>query len=587
MKRSGAGSIQPVDVGKTVLLQGWVERRRDHGGVLFLDLRDRSGTVQVVIHPDRAPAVAAALEPVRLEWVVELQGEVARRAPEAVNPRLPTGQVEVVAQSGRVLSRCAPLPFSIEGVAEASEETRLRYRYLDLRRSDLIQNLRLRHQVVMETNKYFDERDFLHVETPLLTRSTPEGARDYLVPSRVHRGSFFALPQSPQLFKQILMVSGIERYVQICRCFRDEDLRADRQPEFSQIDVEVSFVDSDDIIELVEGLMCRLFPLVDVEPESPFPRLTWDEARLQYGSDRPDLRTDLEIVDLTALLAQSEFRAFRRTGEDGGVIRGIAVPGAAEASRKDVEGWGDRAQEHGAAGVLTLRNRAGEIAFQVKNVLSQGELEACSEALELTDGTLAVLIAGPEATVATALGALRVELARGYGLLREEEYRFLWVTDFPLVEWSATEDRWGSVHHPFTSPRMEDLDLLQTDPGAVRSQSYDLVLNGVEIGGGSIRIHDAELQQRVFALLGIAATEARERFGFLLEALSFGAPPHGGIAIGLDRLVMVLAGASSIREVIAFPKTASSLCLMTGAPAPIEPEKLSELGIRVPSRTQG
>jgi len=552
---------------------------------LFLDLRDRSGIVQVVVHPDTAPEVAEALNAVRLEWVVEVEGEVAAREEEAINDRLPTGEVEIVAKRGLVLSQCKPLPFSIDGVGEASEETRLRYRYLDLRRSDLAKNLKLRHQVVLETMRYFDEQEFLHIETPILTRSTPEGARDYLVPSRVHRGSFFALPQSPQIFKQILMVAGVERYFQICRCFRDEDLRSDRQPEFTQIDVEMSFTDIDTILELTEGLISRLFPIVGVEPETPFERLTYDESMLRFGSDRPDLRTALEITDLTEILAKSEFRAFRSAAQEGGVIRGLAVPGAAAASRKEVDRWNRIAQENGAIGVLVMRNRGEGAVFQVKDVLSEAEIQGCADTLGLTEGVLAVVIAGPEEGTATALGALRVAMARQYDLIDRSQRRFLWVTDFPLVEWSATAGRWTAVHHPFTSPRMDELELLDSDPGAARSQSYDLVLDGVEIGGGSIRIHNGDLQRRVFELLGISNDEAQERFGFLLEALSYGAPPHGGIALGLDRLVMLQADASSIRDVIAFPKTASAVCLMTEAPAPVDVEKLGELGIRVPPRS--
>ena len=595
MKRSGAGTLRSSHIGETVRLQAWVHRRRDHGGVLFLDLRDRSGTVQVVVHPDTAAEVAAAMEEarsisvtameeVRLEWVVEIEGEVAPRAPEAVNSKLPTGEVEVVASSGKVLSRCEPLPFSVDGVGEASEETRLRYRYLDLRRSELAGNLKLRHQVVIETMKYFDEEDFLHVETPILTKSTPEGARDYLVPSRVHRGSFFALPQSPQLFKQILMVSGVERYVQICRCFRDEDLRADRQPEFTQIDVEASFVDEEDVLQLIEGLTTRLFPLADIHPEPPFQRLTYDDAMRLYGSDRPDLRTDLEISDLTDALGKSGFRAFSQAVEDGGVIRALAVPGAADASRRLVDRWSDTAREQGAQGVLPLRRRDGEVQFQVKNVLSDEELQAAAGALDLGDGDLALIVAGPEISSSLALGAVRSDVAHEYDLLDVEAFRFLWVTDFPLVEWSASAGRWTAVHHPFTSPREEDVDLLSEDPGAARSRSYDLILNGVELGGGSIRIHERRLQEKVFSLLGIDEAEAGDRFGFLLDALSYGAPPHGGIALGLDRLVMLMAGADSIREVMAFPKTASAVCLMTEAPSTVDSEKLGELGIRVPPR---
>jgi aspartyl-tRNA synthetase len=584
-KRRGAGTIGDADVGARVLLQAWVRRRRDHGGVTFFDLRDRSGTLQVVVRPEDAPAAAAALDKARLEWVVEVEGEVARRSPETVNPRIPTGAFEMIASSGRVLSRCEPLPFSLEGAVEASEETRLRYRYLDLRREELQRNLRLRHQVVMESLRYFDQEGFLHVETPILTRSTPEGARDYLVPSRVHRGSFFALPQSPQLFKQILQVAGVERYVQICRCFRDEDLRADRQPEFSQIDVEMSFVDRDDVMAVMEGLARRLFPLVGVEVEPPFPRYTYADVMARYGVDKPDLRTSLEMVDLTRELGASGFRVFRQTAEEGGAILGLAVPGAASASRREVDEWAEQARAQGVAGVLPLRRREGTLQFQVKDALTSGELEGAAARLGLAEGDLALLVAAPRARASAALGELRVPLARKYGHFRDG-HRLLWVTDFPLVEWSAEDGRFSAVHHPFTHPHPEDLALLDSDPAAARSLAYDIVLNGVELAGGSIRIHDSELQERVFRILGISETEARERFGFLLDALRYGAPPHGGLAVGLDRLVMLLAGAASIREVIAFPKTASAVCLMTQAPSPVDSEKLAELGIRVPPRVK-
>ncbi len=584
MKRRGAGTISVDDVGSRVRLQAWVRRRRDHGGVLFLDLRDRSGVAQVVVRPEEQPEVAAALQPVRNEWVVEIEGEVKRRSPEAVNTKIPTGELEVIADRGVVLARCAAMPFALEGPVEASEETRLRFRFLDLRREELARNLRLRHQVVMESLKFFDENDFLHVETPILTRSTPEGARDYLVPSRVHRGSFFALPQSPQLFKQILMVAGVERYVQLCRCFRDEDLRADRQPEFSQLDVEMSFVDREEVMGLIEDLTRRIFPLVDIAPSTPYPRMTYEEVMRKYGIDRPDLRSPLEIVDLSEVLGECVFRVFREQVSEGGRVRGIRVPGAASASRREVEDWAELARSEGVAGVLTLRRRDGELSFQVKDSLTRGELDAAAEQLALEEGDLALLVAAPAERASAALGALRVPLARHAGVFEEGESRLLWVTDFPVVDWNADEGRWNAVHHPFTHPHPEDMELLDSDPGAVRSLAYDLVLNGTEVAGGSIRIHDPELQRKMFGLLGISATEAEERFGFLLEALRYGAPPHGGIAVGLDRLLMLMAGASSIREVIAFPKTASAVCLMTDAPSGVDSEKLSELGIRVPPR---
>jgi aspartyl-tRNA synthetase len=582
--RRGAGTVTAADLGGRVRLQAWVQRRRDHGGVIFLDLRDRSGVVQVVVRPEEEPAVAAALAPVRAEWVIEVVGEVVARSPENVNPDLATGGLEVIARQAAVLARSEPLPFTLDGKAEAAEETRLRYRYLDLRRPELQRNLLLRDRVSLAVRNYFHERGFVDVETPILTRSTPEGARDYLVPSRVHPGSFYALPQSPQLFKQILMVAGLERYVQIARCFRDEDLRAERQPEFTQIDVEISFPTEEEVFALVEGLFQRIFPLAGITPPERFPRLTYAEAMLRYGVDRPDRRFGLEISDLSGPLGESGFRGFREAVAAGGVVRGLAVPGssgAAEASRKEVDGWAEVARRYGAAGALTLRRRGGELAFQVKNALSEAELAAAAEALGLEEGGIALLAAGPERTTAAALGALRLELARRYVLVPEGRHEFLWVTGFPLFEWNGDEGRWDSTHHPFTSPDPRDLDRLEGDPGSVRARAYDVVLDGLELGGGSIRIHDTELQRRVFALLGIAPREAEERFGFFLEALRYGAPPHGGIAMGLDRLVMVLAGASSLREVIAFPKTAKAADLMTDAPSAVDPRQLEPLGIAV------
>jgi aspartyl-tRNA synthetase len=583
MKRRGAGTLTSEDVGQKVLLQAWVQRRRDHGGVMFLDLRDRSGVAQVVVKPEEQEAAAAALADVRAEWVVEVEGEVVERAPENVNPQLPTGAFEVLAERAAVLAQSEPLPFAVDARAgtEAAEETRLRHRYLDLRRPELQQNFVLRDRVTLAVRNYFHERGFLDVETPILTRSTPEGARDYLVPSRVHRGSFYALPQSPQLFKQILQVAGFERYVQIARCFRDEDLRADRQPEFTQIDLEMSFATEEDVFELVEGLFARVFPLAGITPPERFRRLTYAEAVARYGSDRPDLRFELPIADLTARLGESGFRGFREAMAAGGVVRGFAVPGAAGASRKDVDGWAEAARRRGAAGVLTLRRKDGELAFQVKGALTADELAGAAAALGLEEGGLALLAAGPEKTVAAALGALRLDLAKTYGLVPENRYEFLWVTGFPLVEWNPDEKRWDSMHHPFTSPDPSDLPLLDSDPGAVRARAYDVVLNGTELGGGSIRIHDPRLQRRVFELLGIGAEEAQARFGFFLEALRYGAPPHGGIALGLDRLVMLLAGATSLREVIAFPKTALASDLMTAAPSEVDERQLKELGIQV------
>jgi len=579
MKRRGTGTIAVEDVGSRVRLQAWVRRRRDLGGLIFLQLRDYSGVVQVVVRPDEQPQVAESLDAVRLEWVVDVEGVVERRSPENINPEMETGEVEVILDRAEVLSRSDPLPFAVEGEVDATEETRLRYRFLDLRRSELQSNLRLRHRVTMEILKHFDERGFVNVETPILTRSTPEGARDYLVPSRVHHGSLYALPQSPQLFKQILMVAGLDRYFQIARCFRDEDLRADRQPEFTQVDVEISFPTEDEIFELIESLFARIFPVVGIEPEIPFPRLTHEEAIRRFGTDRPDLRFGMEIGDLTNLLAESEFRAFRKTAADGGVIRGINLPSAAKSSRRQIDEWAQVARAHGAAGVLTLKRIEGELEFQVKGVLGREELRTVADRLHMAEGDLALLVAGPVGVASAALGSVRLKAAHQLDLIPADRHAFVWITEFPLLEWDEGSQRWSACHHPFTTPDPRDLDRLETDPGSVRARAYDVVMDGIELGGGSIRIHDADLQHRAFAALGIGAEEARLRFGFLLEALRFGTPPHGGVALGLDRIVMVMAGASSIRDVIAFPKTTSATCLMTAAPSPVDEAQLSELGI--------
>ncbi|MGH7336794.1 MAG: aspartate--tRNA ligase, partial [Myxococcota bacterium] len=484
--------------------------------------------------------------------------------------------VEVAAERIAILSAADTLPFTLDGHAETSEETRLRYRYLDLRRPELQKNLILRHRITQETRRYFDTQGFIEIETPILTKSTPEGARDYLVPSRVHPGEFYALPQSPQLFKQLTMVAGFERYLQIARCFRDEDLRADRQPEFTQIDLELSFPTEDEVFSLIEGLFEKLMTLIGISIETPFRRMTYSEAMARYGIDRPDLRFGLEIADVTALVEGSSFGVFSKTFIEGGVVRAIVVPGGASMSRSKVDAWGELSKKSGLPGLLTLKRTSGELQFQVKSVLVE-ELEPIAAALELAEGDLALLAAGPAKTVAPTLGALRLELGRQLALVPEDRWEFLWVTDFPLLEWHAEDGRWYSTHHPFTSPDPRDLERLEGDPGSVRARAYDVILNGTELGGGSIRIHDRAVQERVFRRLGIGEEEARLRFGFLLDALRLGAPPHGGLALGLDRIVMLLAGAGSLRDVIAFPKTASATDLMTEAPSAVDAQQLAEL----------
>ena len=577
MKRTWAGTLGRAQIGEQILLKGWVQRRRDLGGLLFLDLRDRSGVAQVVVRPEDHPEIVEALAAVRAEWVVEVEGEVLAR--ESVNPKMPTGEIEVVATRAEVLANSDALPYALDGHAEASEETRLKYRYLELRRPELQRNLILRHRVTQEARRYFDEQGFLEVETPILTRSTPEGARDYLVPSRVHAGEFYALPQSPQLFKQLLMISGFERYVQIARCFRDEDLRADRQPEFTQIDLELSFPTEETVYELIEGLFARIFPIVGVEPATPFRRMSYAEAMEKYGVDRPDLRFGAEIRDVTADVRGSSFRVFEKTSSEGGVVRALVVPGGAATSRSKLDGWNDFAKKLGLPGLLHLKRQGGEPVFSVREGLSAAERTRLAEGLGVGEGDLALLAAGAAATVAPALGALRLELARQLGWIPENRWEFVWITDFPLFEWHPDDGRWYSTHHPFTSPDPRDLDRLDSDPGSVRARAYDVVLNGTELGGGSIRIHEPRLQSQVFRILGIGEEEARQRFGFLLDALRFGAPPHGGLALGLDRLVMLMAGVASLRDVIAFPKTASATDLMTEAPSEVDPRQLEELAI--------
>jgi aspartyl-tRNA synthetase len=573
-------------VGERVRVAGWVHRRRDHGGVVFLDLRDRSGILQLVFHPDAAEAHAAAgaLSP---EDVVSAQGEVVRRSAETVNPALPTGEVELRVDGLEVLAEADPLPFSVEDEAqEPSEELRLAYRYLDLRRAGRLAALELRARVVAAMRRTLDAAGFLEVETPVLTRSTPEGARDFLVPSRLQPGSWYALPQSPQLFKQLLMVGGLEGYYQIVRCFRDEDLRADRQPEFTQLDVEASFVEPPELQELIERVLRESFAAGGVDLEVPFPRMPHAEAVRRFGTDRPDLRYGMEIQDWGDRAAASGFGVFEAALAAGGVVRAIVVPGAGEAvSRKVGDDLMQEARELGAKGLVwAVVEPDGSLRSPVARFL-----EGLAGDIGAGPGDLILLVADAEPLAQRVLGGLRTRLAERGGLVPEGAWAPLWVVDFPLVEWNEEEGRWDSVHHPFTAPRPEDLEGIEGDPGGALSQAYDVVVNGLEIGGGSIRIHDRAVQERVFALIGLDAEEAEARFGFLLRALRLGAPPHGGIAFGLDRIVMLLAGAASIRDVIAFPKTATGADPLTGAPAPVDAAQLREVGLRpaAPARPGG
>ena len=575
------GALRPDDVGADVVLLGWVHRVRDLGGLLFIDIRDREGVTQVVFDKDEEALMAKAKR-LRSEFVVGVSGRVRRRSADTVNPKLATGEVEVIVRQLTILNEAKTPPFPIADETPVAEDVRLKYRYLDLRRPRLQSNIVLRHRVNIVTRRYFDENGFLEIETPILTKSTPEGARDYLVPSRVHPGEFFALPQSPQLFKQILMIAGMDRYVQICKCFRDEDLRADRQPEFTQVDVEMSFARPDTIFSVIEPLMKQIFAVIGRDIPTPFPRMPYAEAIAKYGSDKPDLRCGMPIQDLREFFRESPFRVFREIVANGGTVRGFVVKNAGGYSRSEVDGLVDQAKALGATGLVWARRLDdGSITSSIMKAMGEEAVHRLLDEAHVASGELLLIAAGEPDSTSKLLGQLRLSLAKKDGLLRPDDYAFTWVVDFPLLEWDAEERRYVYVHHPFTSPHDDDLDRLESEPGTIRAKAYDLVLNGSEIGGGSTRIHDATLQRRVFKLLNISDEDARTRFGFFLEALEYGTPPHGGIALGLDRIIAILAAESSIREVIAFPKTAAAVDLMSDAPSPVDARQLRELHIQI------
>jgi aspartyl-tRNA synthetase len=583
LKRSHSCNDLAVDnVGEVVTLMGWVLRRRDHGGVIFIDLRDRWGITQVVFNPEIHADVHTKAHQLRSEWVIAVQGRVERRPPAMENSNLKTGAIEVLVDTLRVLNSSLTPPFPLDEEVEVSENLRLKYRYIDLRRPSMAANLIMRHRASQSVRAYLDQKKFLEIETPVLTRSTPEGARDYLVPSRVNPGKFYALPQSPQLFKQLLMVSGLDRYYQIVRCFRDEDLRADRQPEFTQIDMELSFIEEEDIYEIIEGMMLKLFKdVLNIELSAPFARMNYDEALARFGTDRPDTRFGLELVDLTETVRDCSFNVFQTVVKKGGLVKSINAKGCGDFSRKDLDDLTGYVGLFGAKGLAWVKVKSGgEWQSPITKFFEDGERKAISEKLGAEENDVLFFVADSGTIVHQALSELRLQLGRRLGLINRGSYNFVWVVDFPLLEYDHDEKRHMAVHHPFTAPKEEDIELLQKDPGRVRSKAYDLVLNGIEIGGGSIRIHQKEQQDVIFAALGIAKEEAEDKFGFLLQALELGAPPHGGIAFGLDRLLMIMAGRETIRDVIAFPKTQKATCPLTEAPASVARKQLTELYLR-------
>jgi len=576
------GTLTKADVGETVVLNGWVQRRRDLGGVLFIDLRDRSGIVQIVFNPAFSGDAFGVADRCRNEYVIAVKGKVVERDPETYNPNLPTGEIEVQVTEIEVFNSAKTPPFFIEDGVDVDESVRLKYRYLDLRRPEMQRTLMLRSKAAKVFRDFLDGEGFIEVETPILTKSTPEGARDYLVPSRVRPGEFFALPQSPQLFKQLLMIGGLERYYQIARCFRDEDLRADRQPEFTQVDIETSFLSRDQLLTMMEKLVARLFKeTIGVELETPFQRLPYSEAMGKYGSDKPDLRFGLELVDVSDIVANSGVKVFANVVAGGGIVKSINAKGCAGWSRKELDDLTPFAARYGGKGLAYIVVKDGEWKGPIVKFLSEAEIASLTERLGVEEGDVLLFSADKAKVVHDVMGNLRLKLGRDLGLIDESKFKFAWVVDFPLLGWDEEEKRWVAEHHPFTRPVDEDLPLFDTNPGAIRAQAYDLVLNGYEVGGGSMRIYKRDVQEKMFSALGFTMEEARERFGFFLEAFDYGTPPHGGIAFGFDRLVMLLTGRTNLRETIAFPKTASATDVMSDAPSEVDDKQLRELSIKL------
>lgn len=575
------GEVTEHAIGESVTLKGWVQKRRDLGGLIFIDLRDRTGIVQVVFNPDVSNEALAIAEKVRNEYVLDIKGKVIARSAGTINDNLKTGKIEVVVEEISIINEAKTPPFTISDKTDVSEDLRLKYRYLDMRRPEIFETFKMRHQTTKAIRDYLDSEGFLDIETPILTKSTPEGARDYLVPSRVHPGEFYALPQSPQIFKQLLMVGGVERYYQIARCFRDEDLRADRQPEFTQIDIETSFMSQEDIIALAEKMMQKVMKDVKgIEVEAPFHQMSYDDAMSRFGSDKPDTRFGLELVDLSEAVKDSGFKVFTAAVENGGQVKAINVKGTAtQYSRKDIDALTEFVSIYGAKGLAWLKVEEEGLKGPIAKFLTDDVQAAVTSLLQAEQGDLILFVADKKKVVADALGALRLKLGKDLGLIDQSKFNFLWVTDWPLFEYDEDEGRYYAAHHPFTMPVREDIGLLDTDPGSARAQAYDLVLNGYELGGGSLRIFEREIQEKMFEVLGFTQEQANSQFGFLMEAFEYGTPPHGGIALGLDRMVMLLAGRTNLRDTIAFPKTASASCLLTDAPGEVSEQQLDELSL--------